>query len=331
VQLLTLQPAAHNQQQGQHHWQQQQQWGGSGKQHWQQQQQQYHSQQQQQAAPLDLQWVSVGTFLADSAIGCPTAAPTATPAATPAAAPACTADGLLSPDCIAGAQQLQPEQPITPQHNQQQYHEQQQQQQQQQWVAQQSHSQAGPYGQHNPAPGTHTSSSSSSGRRPRCMRVVVAIWLPYADDSSQRFWSYKLALRHTNSHALANMALWLKFDTSSSSGGRGDAAAIGGTGSCSSSTEVEGSSSSSSSMELLAALAAQADPHFAGCVVSEARLFVGCPPEDSSIDPKAATAAAAAGNTAAAAGGEQWRLLRVSAVESVLTGSAVNLEVGQVF
>jgi hypothetical protein len=61
-------------------------------------------------------------------------------------------------------------------------------------------------------------------------------------------------------------------------------------------------------------------------VVSEARLFVGCPPGP--VDPTAAATVDTAVPAAASGGEELWRLLRVTAVESVLTGSAVALEVG---
>jgi hypothetical protein len=203
--------------------------------------------------------------------------PYATAAASAATAPSTAADGfdllggaLLGPDCIAGAQLMQPEPTSSGQQQQQ--------------------------------PARMATGSSSS------MRVVTAVWLPYADDGVERYWSYRLSWRHVNSHAFVNMALWLQYEPSSSSssscGGDGSTGAVG------------------------AALARQADPAFAGCRVSAARLFLGCPPAvKTHITPLTGAAGADMAAAAAAVDDEAWLVLRAGGVEEVLTGSTVTVQV----
>eukprot|EP00878_Enallax_costatus_P014322 GHUV01014980.1.p1 GENE.GHUV01014980.1~~GHUV01014980.1.p1 ORF type:complete len:330 (+),score=115.87 GHUV01014980.1:58-990(+) len=148
------------------------------------------------------------------------------------------------------------------------------------------------------------SSSSSSKRAGDIPHVVTAVWLPYGDDSSEQFWSYKVALRHVNSHALANAALWIKFDQSttgltdygSSSGGEGEQQQI----------------------------MTQADRMFAGARILSARLFVGCPPVAGSTAPAAARSSVS--SSSSGKDGEPWQITRVRKVEQVLCGKPLDLQ-----
>jgi hypothetical protein len=251
-------------------------------------------QQQQPAQALDLTWMSAEQFLADSAVGQKhhqhqqqqqqqrqedqSAAAAAAAMSTAAGGFDLLGDALLGPDCIAGAQVLQLESTCSGQQQQQ------------------------------PQPAGMAAGGSSSSS----MRVVTAVWLPYADDKVERFWSYKLSWRHVNSHAFVNMALWLKFEPNSSSSSSRRRGGRGGDG--------DGAAGA------VGALASQADPAFAGCCVSAARLFLGCPPVDK-LHTALSAAAAKPAAAAAAVGEESWLVLRAGGVEEVLTGSTVTVQV----
>lgn len=265
LQVMTVHTShsAVHQQQQQQYGQQWRQWGGDVA----------IQQQQQQFDALDLKWMSVEAFLANSAVGKQRQQQQQVAAVAEGETGADLLAGgvLLGPDCIAGAQLVQTQTPTAPPAYQQQQ-------------AMQA------------PPGSGSSGSSSDSGS--SMRVVTAVWLPYADDSSERFWSYKLSWRHVNSHAFVNMALWMKFDSSSSTP----------CSSNSSSGECGGGDAAGS------ALTKQAEPEFAGCSVSAIRLFVGCP-----VVKDCQTAAA---------DDESWLVLRSGGVEEALTGGSVTVQVG---
>lgn len=169
--------------------------------------------------------------------------------------------------------------------------------------------------QQQPPRNTNNSSSASA----HSTEVVTAVWLPYADDGSERFWSYKVALRHVNSHALVNAALWIKFDQS--------ATAL--------TTQGSSTGSCSSGDDGVQQITSLVDPRFAGARILSAKLFVGLPPgSHSSTGERNGSAAAAGSGSGGSSHGtegdrdeEAWRITRVREVEKVLCGQAVDIQV----
>jgi hypothetical protein len=182
-------------------------------------------------------WVTVEEFLEGSCVG---AASTAgnTPYTTSSSSSSDVTEWITA-EGIAGGKQLDPDQ--------------QQQQQHMYSLYANAH--------------THVAAADAGQRAAAGYKVVTAVWLPYGNDVRELFWSYKVALRHVNSHALVNAAMWMRFQEASS---------------------VDHSSTSSSSSKTSAGVGSST---FAGRAVASARLFVGFPPE--------APAAAAVANTAA--------------------------------
>jgi hypothetical protein len=236
--------------------------------------------QQQQQQGLKMAWVTVEDFLEDSCVG---AARTRGSKSYSSSSSSEGADWITA-EGVAGGKQLDPSQ-----------------QQQQHTV-------------HAHIVATDAGLSSSDDG----YRVVTAVWLPYGNGARELFWSYKVALRHVNSHALVNAAAWFRFQEDSL-------------------VDLHSSSSSSKTA------AGGGSSVFAGRVLTSARMFAGFPPEASAAaatanvaNPAAADVATAA--AAAAAGGvtqqqrgveEPWRVLRLSAVEQQLQGQAVDVKVRQ--
>jgi hypothetical protein len=152
-------------------------------------------------------------------------------------------------------------------------------------------------------------------------RIITAVWLPYSNDASERFWSYKIGLRHFHSHALLNMAVWTTFDAADGlSGGQ----------------QTAGSSSNS----LMGILCAQAGVRFAGATVTAARVFVGLPPTPPSrvaagggpaLSDATFSSTSSSGSSSSSAfrwQQEHWCVQRLSAVEQAVTGKPLNVQVG---
>lgn len=167
------------------------------------------------------------------------------------------------------------------------------------------------------------SSSSGNGHITACgteatplPHVITAVWLPYGDDSSERLWSYKLAVRHVNSHALVNAALWIKFDQQPAVSTTPGSSSAGG-------------NNSSCGCEPGQLLESQTDPRFAGVRVASARLFVGLPPGTADGTSAAASeVSSSSGRGPKYQADEPWCMSRVREVESVLCGRAVDVKVG---
>lgn len=282
------------------------------------QQQQQAGFQQQQPDSLDLQWMSVEAFLAGSAVGlssssclkqgpCNRAAAAAAdshvdPDAQAAVSPPGTGNAVgpdgfegissweLDPESIAGARSTLIERQVLHQAQEQQA-------------------------------GACSGSSTGSCSSDSAVQVVTAVWLPYADDTQERFWSYKLSWRHSNSHAFVNMAVWLRLQSAAREDGSKPAGDAGGS---------------------LEAILPQVDED-AGRVVTEARVLLGCPPtyqqQDSTGCPRhqgsvclspgrvGVIPGSTGSSTDAGADKESWVVLRTDMVEKVLTGTQVTPQV----
>jgi hypothetical protein len=155
------------------------------------------------------------------------------------------------------------------------------------------------------------SCSSSSSSSSLSYQVVTAVWLPYGDDdSSEMFWSYKLGLRHINSHALVNAALHLSWDQPQAASNNN-------------------SSSSSSSGPASSGEGSQARTSSANGSVAAARVFVGFqPPRTSnSSSPSSSSSSSSTGTASSCPVEDPWRLMRLTAVEEQLQGRPVTVKV----
>jgi hypothetical protein len=237
-------------------------------------------QQQQEQQGLKLAWVTVEEFLEGSCVGtASTAGATQHSSSSSGGSSSSEVRDWITAEGIAGGKQFYPGQ---------------QQQQQQQHF-------------YSPCDNVHTPVATSDAGKSAAAgyKVITAVWLPYGNDARELFWSYKVALRHFNSHALVNAAMWVRFQEDSS---------------------VDHCSSSSSKTP-----AGAGSNAFAGRTVASARLFVGFPQQES-----AAPAAAAAAGLAGAGAGftqqqrsveEAWRVMRLPGVEQQLQGRAVDVQV----
>jgi hypothetical protein len=235
---------------------------------------------QQQQQQLKMTWVTVEEFLQSSCVG---ASSSSSSSSSTSGRQIASAEQLITADAVAGGKQLY-DNPITD---------------------------AAAVADAAEPPGENCISARSG------YRIVTAVWLPYGNDACELFWSYKVALRHANSHALVNAAAWFRFQQEPE--------------------VVAGSNSSSSSSSRKSGLGSSC---FAGRTLTAARLFVGFPPDASAAvvtaaGSKAAVAAAAAavgegGGGGAAAGSvdEPWRVLRLAEAEQQLQGRAVSVQVG---
>lgn len=166
--------------------------------------------------------------------------------------------------------------------------------------------------------------AAAAGEAGAAYQIITAVLLPYADDSCQKFCSYKLGLRHFNSHALVNAALLLHFDPSTvthqqqqqQQGSDRD-----------SNSRAKGSAGTG--RDLLTQLIHQADLRFAGAVIASARVFAGFPSDSQSDTGGGMAASAGAAGVAGGAGQQQegWCVVRLHNVEQELVGKAVEVQV----